>query len=106
MNLNRFRDQKDNDVIGVQVLTGEVLILNSGNGAGPYLEGGEEIQLPALKKEQNNLFRCPLFYSLSLVLQLWITNPAPLFIVEDPGAQVEIHNFILKSKSLSLIWFL
>ena len=27
------------------------------------LEGGEEIQSTALKREQNNLFRCPLLFT-------------------------------------------
>lgn len=28
-----------------------------------------------------------------------------LFTAEDAGAQVEIHNFLLKAKSLFLFWF-
>lgn len=75
-------------------------ILNSAGGIGPYLEGGEEIQLNVLKKEESNLFRCPLFCSLSLVLLFWITNPTLVFTVEDPGGQVKIQNFPLKAKFL------
>ena len=78
-------------------------VLNSAGGIGPcFLRGRRRNSIDCLKKKNTTIYLGVRSYSLRLVLLLWLTNPTPLFIVEDVEAQMEIHNFILKSKSLSL----
>lgn len=63
LNLKRFRDQT---ISGNWSPVRGSANLNSEGGIEPFLQVEDKIQLSALKKEQNNLFVCPLLSLLNL----------------------------------------
>lgn len=66
----------------------------------PYLQVEDKNSIVCLKKGTKQSVYVSTSFFTQLVLLLWITNPTPLFTEEDAGAQVDVHNFLLKAKSL------
>lgn len=66
----------------------------------PYLQVEDKNSIVCLIKGTKQSVYVSTSFFTQLVLLLWITNPTPLFTEEDAGAQVDVHNFLLKAKSL------